>query len=182
MGLKYDTLLRLAGRARHWAGAQSPQARALARRLRRGEAPEPIELEEAVCEAVAGGLRSPDPAPPRATATRFEARLADSVAHELAMRFDERLTLAELAAPHGVSMFAVCRAFRSARRTSVHRTLQRLRVRHALALMLDTSWSLARIAAECGFASHAHLTGLFRRELGASPSRLRRERLSVWPG
>ncbi len=35
MGLNSDTLLRLAGRARTWAAAQSPQARALARRLRK---------------------------------------------------------------------------------------------------------------------------------------------------
>jgi hypothetical protein len=35
MGLNSDTLLRLAGRARHWARAQSPQTRALARRLRK---------------------------------------------------------------------------------------------------------------------------------------------------
>jgi AraC-like DNA-binding protein len=146
---------------------------ALARRMGRGETPEPIEFEEAVCEAVAGDSAPAD------SPTRFEVRLADSIAHELAMRFDERLSLADLAAPRGVSVFAVCRAYRSARGTSVHRALQRLRVRHALALMLDTSWSLARIAAECGFASHAHLTGLFRRELGSSPGRLRRERLSA---
>jgi len=140
---------------------------ALAHRIARHDAPEPIELEEAICEAAAGEGE------PHATATRFEIRVADAVAHELAMRFDERLSLAELAAPLGVSVFTVCRAYRSARRTSIHRALQRLRVRHALALMLDTDWSLARIAAECGFASHAHLTTLFTRELGENPSRLR---------
>src|SRR5690348_5603079 len=35
MGLNSSTLLRLAARARRWTAAQSPQARALARRLRK---------------------------------------------------------------------------------------------------------------------------------------------------
>ena len=35
MGLNHDTILRLAARARRWTAAQSPQARALARRLRK---------------------------------------------------------------------------------------------------------------------------------------------------
>jgi len=145
--------------------------RSLARRLQGRDPIETIGAEESICEAL-----DPEAAPGR-SATPAERRLADQVAHSLAMRFDERLSLAELAAPHRVSVFSLCRSFRRARRSSIHRTLLRIRVRHALALMLDTSWSLARIAAECGFASHSHLTVLFRREVGSNPSRLRRREL-----
>jgi AraC-like DNA-binding protein len=140
--------------------------RALATRLARADAVEAIELEEAMIAALASHE------PQRAARPRDRA-LADDVAHELALRFDERLSLADLAGPRRVSVFTLSRAFARARGIGVHRTLQRLRVRHALALMLDTDWTLARIAAECGFASHAHLTLRFRRELGVGPAAVR---------
>ena len=141
--------------------------RALAGALARGRAVEPLAIEEALCAAL-----EPDPHP--SSASPRERRLAEAVWHAIALRFDERISLAELAAPHGVSVFTLCRAFRRARGASVHRSRQRLRLRHALALMLDTDWPLARVAAECGFASHAHLTDRFRRELGITPARARR--------
>jgi AraC family transcriptional regulator len=144
--------------------------REIARGLAAHEGFDPLEIEETVCEALE------EPAPAHESSGRAhvrDRRVALSVAHELALRFDEPLSLAALAAPHGVSVFALCRAFRQIYGITIHRTLQRRRVRHALALMLDTDWTLAQIAAECGFASHAHLTGLFRREMGVPPSMAR---------
>jgi AraC-like DNA-binding protein len=142
--------------------------RALARALADGRAVEPLEAEEAVAVAL-----DPAPAPP-ARATPREVRLAREVEHRLALGFDERLTLSALAAPHGVSVFALCRAFRAVHATGIHRRLQVLRLRHALALMLDSDRTLADIAVECGFASHAHMTTLFRRQTGLTPRAARR--------
>ena len=48
-----------------------------------------------------------------------------------------------------------------------------LRVRAAIERLLAGADDLSTIAADCGFASHSHLTDTFRRTLGTPPSRLR---------
>jgi AraC-like DNA-binding protein len=146
----------------------------LAARLSAHAPVEPVEIEQAVHDAFATLPRA-------ARVTRRARDLAEDVACEIDLRFDEPLSLAELVAQRGVSVFALCRAFRAAHGESIHRRQQRVRVRHALALALETSWGLADIAAECGFASHAHLTSTFRRLLGVTPSEARRKRASCFP-
>lgn len=46
-----------------------------------------------------------------------------------------------------------------------------LRLRHALALILDGARSLAEVALATGFASQAHLTAQFRARFGVTPRR-----------
>ncbi len=159
--------------ARATSNAAYVRLRALARALAARRPVDSLEIEEAVVGALDAA------ATPRRAASARAVRLAEAVAHEVAMRFDERLSLATLAAPHGVSVFALCRAFREVHGVSVHRHQQRLRVRHALAAMLDPDRTLADIAAEYGFASHAHLTSLFRRELGMPPREARRHAIAA---
>jgi AraC-like DNA-binding protein len=48
-----------------------------------------------------------------------------------------------------------------------------VRVRNAIERIADGEQSLARLAADPGFADHAHLTRAVKRETGAPPSRLR---------
>lgn len=50
-----------------------------------------------------------------------------------------------------------------------------VRLRHALAGLLDTAEPVAQIAAGTGFASQAHLTTRFRRRFGVTPAACRRE-------
>jgi AraC family transcriptional regulator len=52
----------------------------------------------------------------------------------------------------------------------------RLRVRRAEELLAATTLSLTEIALECGFSSHSHLTRMFRKTVGSTPSDYRRER------
>ncbi|RKG61345.1 AraC family transcriptional regulator [Corallococcus exercitus] len=73
-----------------------------------------------------------------------------------------------------MSVFSLCRAFSAVHGEPVRRMQRRLRVRHALAWVLDTAAPLARVAAECGFASQTHLSTQFRRELGLTPGAVRR--------
>lgn len=51
--------------------------------------------------------------------------------------------------------------------------VRRQRVEMAVRLIEATDLKLAAIAAECGFASHAHMTETIGRATGAQPSRLR---------
>jgi AraC family transcriptional regulator len=103
-----------------------------------------------------------------------DGEIADAIAHEVALRCDERLTLGELAAQAGVSMFHACRAFRRAMGISIHRYQAELRLRHALALVLDTSRPLTDVAYDTGFANQGHFGNAFRKRFGAAPSAVRR--------
>jgi AraC family transcriptional regulator len=133
-------------------------------------APEPIDrlaVEETLHFALAsqedrGGVS------PRDRAT------AEAIAYAVDLRFDEHLTLDELAEIAGISVFHACRAFRRVRNTSIHRYQQTVRLRHALALLRDTSRPLAQVAVDTGFANQGHLGNAFHRRFGVTPARARR--------
>jgi AraC family transcriptional regulator len=111
----------------------------------------------------------------RGSASVRDRAIAEAIAHTADMRFDEQhLTLDEIAAIAGTSVFHACRAFRRVRNTSIHRYRQTVRLRHALALLRETSWPLARIAVDTGFANQGHFGNVFRRRLGVTPARARR--------
>ena len=143
--------------------------RSLAHAIAVRSRPECADIEGTLLDILDSG------ALPERNASGRERAIAEAAAYEIGMRFDEQLSLTELAAPLGVSVFALSRAFRRVHGAPVHRWHQRLRVRHALAEILGSRRSLAEIAAECGFSSHAHLTRLFRREMGVVPSEIRRD-------
>jgi AraC-like DNA-binding protein len=50
-----------------------------------------------------------------------------------------------------------------------------VRLRHALAWLLDSAEPVAQIAAGAGFASQAHLTTRFLRRFGVTPAACRRQ-------
>ena len=114
------------------------------------------------------------PVDDRGSASVRDRAIAEAIAHTADMRFDEHLALDEIAMIAGTSVFHACRAFRRVRNTSIHRYRQIVRLRHALALLRETSWPLARIAVDTGFANQGHLGNVFRRRLGVTPARARR--------
>jgi len=126
-----------------------------------------VALEEAITTATDPGVTPP---PPRAA-----RRIADDVASGLELGFTEAVTVAALAARAGVSPFHACRAFRRARGMTIHQAQIDLRLRHALALLLDSTLPLSQVALEAGFANQGHLGNTFRRRFGVSPGTARRE-------
>jgi AraC-like DNA-binding protein len=83
------------------------------------------------------------------------------------------LGLFALAREVAVSPHHLSRTFSEATGSSITRYRNRLRVRAALERIGDRESSLARLAAELGFADQAHLTRVVRAEVGEPPSRLR---------
>ena len=71
------------------------------------------------------------------------------------------------------------RAFRNSFGEPPHEYVIRRRVERAQGLMLSTDASLSDIALDCGLADQSHLTRLFRRIVGESPSAWRRARISA---
>ena len=92
-----------------------------------------------------------------------------------------RTGVIELARRVAVSPHHLSRVFRAETGETISRYRYRLRVRLALERLADGEPCLARLAADLGFADHAHLARVVRGELGATPSLLR-ERLATRGG
>ena len=122
--------------------------------------------ELAVAEAVSQlAAVEPPPAPDR--------DLIAAVAHALRARYAEPASLGELARAAGYSVFHACRVFRATTGTTIHGFRRELRLRHALARILDGDEPLTAIALATGCASQSHLTNRFRERFGITPARAR---------
>jgi AraC-like DNA-binding protein len=99
--------------------------------------------------------------------------LSVAVADALRARYAEPVSLAEIAAVTGYSVFHTCRVFRATTGHTIHGFRRELRLRHALARILDSRDSLTDIALTTGFASQSHLTNLFRARFCVTPARAR---------
>ena len=139
------------------------------RRLAREGDGRALEIEESALAVLGASARA---ASGPAALPRWTAR-ADAVREVLAARLGERLTLDVLAREVAVSPFHLARGFRQAVGIPIHRYLNQLRLRLALARLTGTGADLLCIALDCGFSSHAHFTDAFRAEFGAPPSRFR---------
>jgi AraC-like DNA-binding protein len=94
----------------------------------------------------------------------------------LATSFRERLSLSDVARAVHASPYHLSRIFRRHTGVALHRYLTRLRLRHALELLLSggrDSDDLSRLALSAGFFDHSHFTTAFRREFGLAPARVR---------
>lgn len=120
-------------------------------------------LEEIVPKASVRGL---SPIAKRSREMIYE------VENFLGARLDQPLRLADIAAGVGSSAFHLCRTFRTATRSTIHRYLTRLRVRAGLERICLRP-SLSAVALDLGFTHHSHFSNAFRREFGATPSAIR---------
>lgn len=89
---------------------------------------------------------------------------------------DDDLSLATLAAVAGLSPSHFARRFKAALGEAPHRYVLARRVNGAKRLLLETEIPLAEVAAETGFSSQAHLTGIFGRAVGMTPGAYRTRR------
>lgn len=74
----------------------------------------------------------------------------------------------------GKSHEFVCRTFQKYFHCSPSEYINRLRIKHAEFLLLNTSYPVVDIALECGFNSISHFNHVFKQELTCSPSDYRR--------
>jgi AraC family transcriptional regulator len=88
-------------------------------------------------------------------------------------RFLERLCLADIASEVGVHYVHLSRQFHKYNRCTVGELIRRRRVQHACQLLAYSRTPLADIALTCGFSDQSHLSFLFKRYMGLSPSKFR---------
>jgi AraC family transcriptional regulator len=150
------------------------ELQALAADLAAGSAATQLMLEERLCGAFSASEH----------VTRGRGRdgaIADALRYRLEADFSASLSLNDLATSAGISMFHMCRAFKRAVGTTIHQYQQEIRLRHALALLLETRLPLAQIALDVGFANQGHFANAFHRRFQATPSRVRLSRGTVLP-
>jgi AraC family transcriptional regulator len=131
------------------------------------------KIAQMVVDAVFGG--SPDAGSPTDQAA-LDARhraVANDVKTLLALNMRAGMSLSALSDAVGVSPFHLCRVFRRITGTTIHRYLDRLRLRAALEMLGETQQRLASIALAVGYSSESHFSDAFNREFKMRPSRFR---------
>jgi AraC family transcriptional regulator len=88
------------------------------------------------------------------------------------------LHVEEMAEQVSLSVSHFFRAFKESFGTTPHMHIIRLRLELAQRLMLTTDEPLSQIALACGLVDQAHLSTLFRRGMGETPSAWRRRNLA----
>lgn len=171
-----------------WSFGPSPTApllrvHALNSVLAKGAPGDSLRIEETVLEVIADVIQAnvearstPPRRRPSPAQAKFHQESVEEIRRVLATHPNQPHGLERLAAGVCMSPFHLCRVFKRHTGLPVHRYLERLRLRQALACVLDTQERMITIAASCGFCSEAHLSNAFLREFGHRPSRLRRNR------
>ena len=90
-------------------------------------------------------------------------------------RFDQALTVADVATSVGVSREHLMRAFKRTYAVTMQHYLTQLRVDYAQGLLRETDDSLMSIALDCGFASQEQLHRAFKKICQTTPQRYRRK-------
>jgi AraC-like DNA-binding protein len=137
------------------------------------EPPGVLAIEEAVLGAV-GALRPHlRPGPPDRGRERAEHAAVRRARAHLRERWDQRVSLAQLASVAGLSRFELVRRFREQSGETPHAYQTNLRVEEARQ-RLAAGVAPAMVAADCGFADQPHLNRVFKRAVGVSPGRYAR--------
>jgi AraC-like DNA-binding protein len=136
-----------------------------------------LAVDESVLGAVAALRPHLRPGPPARGRDRAEHAAVRRARRHLSERWDQRVTLPELAADAGLSRFELVRRFREQTGVTPHAFQSNLRIDHARTL-LAAGEAPAAVAAACGFADQPHLTRVFKRAVGVSPGRYARARAS----
>lgn len=111
--------------------------------------------------------------------SEFRGRLPRWQAKRLVTYIEENLDRpirsADLTALTGTSAGHFFRTFKATFGQAPCAYIVRRRIEHAQQLMLTTSAPLCQIALDCGLCDQSHLTRLFRRLVGTTPSEWRRK-------
>jgi AraC family transcriptional regulator len=104
---------------------------------------------------------------PRGKLGSAQLRATVDLAHA---RLAEGVTLDELAAASGYSLFQFARMFKATTGMAPHQFVMRLRLERAQRLLSRERHGLAEVAVACGFYDQAHLTNAFRKAFGRTPA------------
>lgn len=128
-----------------------------------------ILMVEQVCRVLDGR------AGPSGPADALQLGRLQHVLEWMQNHLSEELSNAELAERAGVSESHFRRIFQEAMGVTPHRYVMQLRLERVRELLTRTSFSIARVAAQCGFNSQSHMTACFNTAYGITPARVRQQ-------
>lgn len=114
--------------------------------------------------------RRPQPPGEGTRLSRNQLRRAIDFMHD---RMAENLSLTDVAAETGLSVFHFARLFKQTTGLAPHQYLIQCRVERAKQLIVASNSSTADIAQQVGFCDQSHLTVHFRRIYGVTPKKFR---------
>lgn len=91
----------------------------------------------------------------------------------IADRYEDDLSLDDLAAEAGMSTFHFAREFKRTTGTTPHQYLIKFRVDRAKALLTESAIPLVEVSSRSGFSHQSHFTRLFRKLTGTTPQSYR---------
>lgn len=107
------------------------------------------------------------------------SELVRRVREAIALRATDRISFAELADELGRSRYHLCHTFKAETGWTMTQYLHRLRVWQGVYRIVAGQERLSELAFDLGFASHSHLTSVFRNVIGSTPTQLR-SRMENW--
>jgi AraC family transcriptional regulator len=114
--------------------------------------------------------------PPQSSARLMTWQLSSVIDH-IEANLAKKITIVSLANLINVSRGHLSRAFKSSVGVAPARYISGRRVALACEIMRTTQAPLSDVALACGLADQSHLCKLFRRSMGMSPSRWRRQHI-----
>ncbi|MBR8839560.1 MAG: helix-turn-helix transcriptional regulator [Stigonema ocellatum SAG 48.90 = DSM 106950] len=88
---------------------------------------------------------------------------------------EKDLTLAEVAAVVGMSMYHFSRLFKQSTRFSPHQYVLNCRIEKAKRLLARTEEAIDQISQQVGFQNQSHFTNVFRKLMGTTPKAYRKQ-------
>ena len=115
---------------------------------------------------------------PRICQQRKESRADEKVKRMMVyvyQHFDEKITVADIAASAFVSIRECFRIFNSSLGTTPERFVRDYRLRMACQMLTSTTDSVTTIGYNCGFRNNSYFCKIFRENLGTSPLAFRKK-------
>ncbi len=110
--------------------------------------------------------------------TRQEREVHDPAMRQAALllreRAGENFSMAEISSVYGLGPVQFTRRFRAAHGCNPIELLTQIRLEMARKLLVESSRTLDEIAAQCGWASGAYLSSVFKQQLHQSPGEFRK--------
>lgn len=96
----------------------------------------------------------------------------------IADNYDQKLTIDQIAKHVGLHPNYAMKLFNQVMKISIKQYINKLRLQHAQALLVDTNNAVLNIALEAGFGSISRFYDIFHREFQMTPQKFRQEAIS----
>ena len=106
---------------------------------------------------------------------KTEADRVNTVFQYITSHYQQKITLAEIAAVANLSTKAFCRYFKSKTRKTFNMLLLEVRVAHACNLLMEKDMSVYEICYDCGFNNLSNFNRYFRKIMNKTPTEYKRE-------